>query len=363
MDFLLDTAPCGFVALADDGTILEVNATLAALLGYAKVELHGWHLQKILPPGGRIFYQTHVFPLLKLQGHVEELYVPLRSKDGADVPMLMNGVRRERDGIVVNDCVFVRMLQRHQFEDQLVQARRLAEEANASKAAFLSMMSHDLRGPLTAISGHARLLSAGLRGALNEEQQDGVARIEEAGQDLLFLINDILDFARLEAGRVEVRLAPVPVSAAIGRAERLVRLRFEEEGLDFAGGCDGETAVLADPDRLQQILLNLLTNAIKFTPRGGRVRADCERDGERVRIRVADTGIGIPPSQLGRIFDPFVQLDGGAARETPVTSGVGLGLAISRNLARAMNGDLTVESEPGTGSVFTVDLPASTGLT
>jgi len=358
MDSLLDTAPCGFVALADDGTILEVNATLAALLGYAKVELHGWHLQKVLPPGGRIFYQTHVFPLLKLQGHVEELYVPLRTKDGADVPMLMNGIRRERDGTVVNDCVFVRMLQRHEFEDQLVQARRLAEEANASKAAFLSMMSHDLRGPLTAISGHARLLAAGLHGALNEDQKDGVARIEEAGQDLLFLINDILDFARLEAGRVDVRLASVPVAGAIVRAERLVRLRFEEEGLTFTSGCDGETAVLADPDRLQQILLNLFTNAIKFTPRGGSVSAACERAGERIVIRIADTGIGIAASQLTRIFDPFVQLDGGSARENAALTGVGLGLAISRNLARAMDGDLTVESEPGKGSVFTLDLPA-----
>jgi len=354
MDSLLDSAPCGFVAVADDGTILEVNTTLAALLAYTRLDLEGWHLQKILPPGGRIFYHTHVFPLLKLQGHVEELYVQLRTKDGVDVPMLMNGVRRDRGGIV-NDCVFVRMFQRQQFEDQLVQARRLAEEANASKAAFLSMMSHDLRGPLTAISGHARLLAGGLHGPLNQGQLDSVARIQEAGEDLLFMINDILDFARLEAGHVEVRPAAVRVAAAVTRAERLVRLRLEEERLTFSSHCDADTAVIADPDRLQQILLNLLTNAIKFTRPGGSITVSCDTAGDRVQLRITDTGIGIDASQLTRIFDPFVQLQA----DTTATRGVGLGLAISRDLARAMNGELSVESEPGAGSVFTVVLPVA----
>ena len=358
IDPLLDQAPCGFVSLADDGTVREVNTTLAALLGYTRVELLGWHFQKVLPPGARIFYQTHVFPMLKMHGGVDEIYVALRTRGGIDVPMLMNGVRRERDGAFVNDCVFMRMIQREEFEEQLLQARRLAEQANAAKAKFMSMMSHDLRTPLTTITGHARLLAAGVYGALNEEQRDGVERISGAGAEVLRMINDILSFATLEKGSVEVHARPVPLSDAIARAVSLIRLRLEETRLELTSvDCGDDATVWADPDRLQQVLLNLLTNAVKFTRPGGRIEVVCERAGERMRIRVRDTGVGIASEQLQRVFEPFVQLEAELSEgEQP---GVGLGLAISRDLARAMDGDLTVESTPGAGSVFTIELPAA----
>jgi PAS domain S-box-containing protein len=351
MDSLLDHAPCGFVSFTDDGTLRDVNTTLAELLGYKRVELEGWHIEKILFPGARIFYQTHVFPLLKLHGHIEEIYLALRSRDGSDVPMLMNGARRERDGAFVNDCVFMRMIQRHQYEEQLLQARRMAEEASAAKANFLSMMSHDLRTPLTAITGHAGLLADSVVGALDEEQHYSVDRIRQAAGELLRMISDILDFSQVESGRFEVKSLPVALPDAIRRAESLVRLRMEEAGLQFASAaCDDH--VLADPDRLQQILLNLLTNAVKFTPRGGSVAVACEPAGDRVHIHVRDSGIGIDPVHLQRVFEPFVQLE-----PAGVHRGVGLGLAISRDLARAMHGELTAKSAPGQGSVFTVDLP------
>ncbi len=287
-----------------------------------------------------------------MHGVAEEIYIALRTKDGVDMPVLMNGARRERDGVQVNDCVFVRMIQRHQYEDQLLQARRLAEEANAARAKFLSMMSHDLRTPLTSITGHASLIAAGMRGPVTEEQSDGLARIREAGQELLRMITDILNFAKLESGSVDMRLAPVKVADAVTRASSLVHVRLSEEQLAFdTTGCNGEE-VLADPDRLQQVLLNLLTNAIKFTPAGGRISVSCARDGSRVLLRVRDTGIGIAPEQLQRVFEPFVQLDATRA------DGVGLGLAISRELTKAMGGELTAESVPGEGSVFTIALRA-----
>lgn len=349
---MLDTAPCGFVSLADDGTILYVNTTLAELLGYARVELAGWHVQKILPPGGRIFHQTHVFPILKMQGLVEEIYIALRTKDGRDVPMLMNGIRREREGVPVSDCVFVRMIQRHQYEDQLLQARRLAEEANDARARFLSMMSHDLRTPLTSITGHASLIAAGLHGPLTEEQSEGLERIREAGRELMRMINDILDFARAESGRLDVHVTAVSVANAVARAESLVHVRLAEKELAFeSADCEG-VEVLADADRLQQVLLNLLTNAIKFTPAGGRIAVTCSPDGDRVLLHVRDTGVGIPFDQQHRVFEPFVQLDANRGE------GVGLGLAISRDLTRAMGGELTVASIPEAGSVFTIALPA-----
>ena len=357
IDPLLDQAPCGFVSFRDDGTVIAVNATLAELLGYSRVELQGWHVQKILSPAGRVFHQTHVFPLLKLHGHVEEIYLELRGKDGKDVPVLMNGVRRERDGASVNDCVFVRMLQRFRYEDELLQARRAADQANAAKAKFLSMMSHDLRTPLTSISGNAKLVAAGVHGPVTEEQTDALGRIDAACGDLLRMINDILAFAKLESGKVEIVADAVRVRDAMTRAERLVRVRVEESQLTLADTVDRDTMVLADPDRLQQILLNLLTNAVKFTPAGGTVAVSCERDGDRARIQVRDSGIGIPPAELEKIFAPFVQLD-----QQPADAkqrGVGLGLAISRELARAMHGDLTAESRVGEGAVFTLELPAA----
>ena len=356
IDSLLDDAPCGFVAFADDGTIVAVNRTLAEIVDCPKAELEGSHVRTILSPGARLFYDTHVFPMLKMHGSAEEIFITLQTREGRDVPMLMNGVRRDRGGAPVNECILMRMIQRHEFEDQLVQARRLAEQAAAAKATFLSMMSHDLRTPLTAISGHADILAAGVLGPLRDEQVESVDAIRGAAREVARLIDDILSFAQLESGKVAVRLEPVPVESAIARAESLIRLRARQADLTVSSDAGSGVSVAADADRLQQILLNLLTNAIKFTPPGGRISVECEDLGERVAIRVRDTGVGIPADQLERIFDPFVQLD---AQRSGTQAGVGLGLAISRDLARAMDGELTASSAPGEGSVFSIELPAA----
>jgi PAS domain S-box-containing protein len=349
---LLDNAPCGFISVADDGTMVDVNATLASLLGFARMELRGWHVQKILPPGGRIFYQTHVFPMLRMHGVAEEIYLALRTKEGDSIPVLMNAIRHTRDGAFVSDCVFMRMIQRGEYETQLLEARRLAEQASAAKAKFLSMVSHDLRTPLTAITGNVSLLAAGVHGAINAEQADSLSRVRNAAHELLRMLEDILGFAQLESGKVQVRLSDLRVDAAVARAEALVRLHLQESGLTFATECDG-MVVHADPDRVQQILLNLLSNAIKFTPSGGSVSVSCARDEANGLILVKDTGIGIPSDQLKRIFEPFVQLETDRRER-----GVGLGLAISRELARAMGGELTAESTAGAGATFILALPA-----
>lgn len=352
----LDTAPCGFVSVGDDGTMLEVNQTLATMLGYSRLDLEGWHLQKILAPGGRIFYQTHVFPLLRMHGVVEELYVPLRNRQNADIPMLMNASRRESTP-PVNDCVFVRMLQRHAFEDQLIAARRSAEEASSAKAKFLSMMSHDLRTPLTAISGYSALIGEGSLGEVTADQKEALSTIRRACTELLVMIDDILAFARLDSGRVSVRMRTLPAAEAMERAASLVGLRASEAELQLrVESCEEPTLICCDPDRLQQILLNLLTNAIKFTPAGGSLSLRCEHSEKLVRLSVSDTGIGIPSEDLNRVFDPFVQLSQSAPTHA---QGVGLGLAISRELAHAMNAELSVVSTPGAGSTFTIALPAA----
>jgi len=356
---VMNTAPCGFAAFSDDGTVVEINQTLADMLGYRRVEVAGWHIDKILPPGGRIFYHTYLFPLLKVKSEVEEIYIALRAKDGTDIPVLLNAVRREIDGVFLSECVCLRMLQRHAYEDQLLQARRLAEESNAAKAKFLSMMSHDLRTPLTTIYGNAQLL---LEEVTDAQLADAVRDIRHACELQMAMIGDILEFARLDSGRVQVSPRAVSIGDIVSRAEALIRVQAGEADIGLvSNGCDG-VAAIADPNRLQQILLNLLTNAIKFTPPGGMIEIDCGSDGERTRIRVRDNGIGIEADQLQRIFSPFVQLDAAPVSSSITARGVGLGLAISRDLARAMGGDVTAESTAGTGSVFTIELPAAAAI-
>jgi PAS domain S-box-containing protein len=356
LDPLLDNAPCGFIRLGNDGTMISVNATLAATLGYSRADLQGWHVQKILPPGGRVFYNTHVFPLLKMHGAAEEIYLPLRTHGGIDVPMLLNATRRTTPSGDFNDCVFVRMMQRHRYEEELLEARRAAEQSSASKSRFLSMMSHDLRTPLTAIAGYAELLGDGVA---EKEQTEYAAAIREAARQVSRLVDDVLSFAQLESGRVTVRPAPLSIEEAIHRAALLVRPKMLEAGIAFEKNACEEVWARADGDRLQQILLNLLSNAIKFTPPGGRVEVSCERHDERVHVVVADTGVGIPEDQLEHVFEPFVQLEHPAEVRA---QGVGLGLAISRDLARAMEGDLTAKRSAHGGAAFTIDLPGAASL-
>jgi PAS domain S-box-containing protein len=359
MDSLLNTAPCGFFTFADDGTIVEVNQTLADMLGYSRVEIAGWHVEKLLPPGGRIFYHTFLMPLLKMERAAEEIYIALRAKSGEEIPVLLNAARTERDERALNDCVCLRMIRRHEYEDQLLQARRLAEESSAAKAKFLSMMSHELRTPLTTIYGNAQLLAAEAA-HLAPDQVQAVETIMAACRLQMTLMTDILEFARAESGQIHIRTEAIMVRDAIARAAELMQVQAAEAGLRFTlRECPPEIVAAGDPDRLQQILLNLLTNAVKFTPPGGEVAVSCDGDETSTRIHVRDTGIGIPPEQLQHIFAPFVQLDPAVSG---ARHGVGLGLAISRDLARAMGGDVSVKSAPGEGSCFTIELAARPAL-
>ena len=354
MDSLLNTAPCGFFRFRDDGMIVEVNQTLADMLGCAREELEGVHVEKMLPPGGRIFYHTYLLPLLKMEGGADEIFVALRGKSGDEVPVLLNAARREREEDPVNDCVCMRMIRRHEYEDQLLEARRLAEASSAAKAKFLSMMSHDLRTPLTTIYGNAQLLALDASDRLDAEELQAIETILAACKLQMTLMTDILEFARAESGQLNVRTQTVFVRDAIVRAAELMRVAANDAGLTFAvRECPAGAAATADPDRLQQILLNLITNALKFTPPGGEIGVWCDVEDDSVRIHVRDTGIGIAPDQIERIFSPFVQLE---TARSGIHSGVGLGLAISRDLARAMGGNLTVESSPGAGSRFTIEL-------
>ena len=246
-----------------------------------------------------------------------------------------------------------------QSEARLRIAMREAEEANRAKTEFLTTMSHELRTPLNAIGGYAQLLSLGIRGPLSDEQRRDLERIDKSQRHLLSLINDILNFAKLEAGRVDFDIVPISMSAVLAGIEPLVTPQLSEKALrydDHRAACDA--VVLADDEKVRQVLLNLLSNAIKFTPAGGSIEVECTSAGDTVSIAVSDTGIGIPEEKLGAIFEPFVQV---GRRLASTHEGTGLGLSISRNLARGMGGDLVAHSEIGGGARFTLLLRRAPG--
>jgi nitrogen-specific signal transduction histidine kinase len=248
------------------------------------------------------------------------------------------------------------------------QAQAVAEAALTSRSQFVSMMSHEFRTPVNAIIGYAQLLELGVAGPVTEQQRDYLARLGATSEHLRGLVDDVLDLARIDAGGTDVERAPAMTGELVATALDLVRPQASARGVrlvDARPGEPGEPFVGAE-HRVRQILVNLLANAVKFTAEGGTVTVGCGRldetpaatalrgDGPWTFIRVTDTGIGIPPDEQARVFEPFYQVQHDHARRA---EGTGLGLAISRRLARLMGGDLTVASAPGAGSTFTLWLP------
>ena len=425
-DELIDALPCGVVSFTDEGSIVFINATLLTMLGYGREEVEGRHVEMLLTVAGRIFYQTHLFPLVRLHGRASELFLLLRRKDGGDVGALVNAVRHERGSRAVTDCVLMEVRERRKYEDALLrakqaaeearavldertkelehlndilerqavevelqherlqdqateleaqseelrltnenleshqealeQARNVAEEANRAKSQFLATMSHELRTPLNAIGGYVQLMQLGIHGPVTDAQREALDRVMRSQLHLLRLINDVLNLARIEAGHVDYALEHLPVSEVVATVLPMVEPQVVAAGLTCEAAVDDGLVVHADGEKVQQILINLLGNALKFTPSGGRIRLHAERetDGDRVLLHVTDTGIGIPPEKLEGIFEPFIQVETGHARRR---EGTGLGLSISRDLARGMGGDLTATSVEGRGSTFTLALP------
>jgi signal transduction histidine kinase len=241
-------------------------------------------------------------------------------------------------------------------------ARAEAERANRAKGDFLATMSHELRTPLNAIAGHVQLLAMGIHGPVNDAQREALGRVDRAQRHLLGLINDVLNFARVESGRLEYDVREILVEDVLHDVRPMIEPQAAAKDLALdvrlpeAAGLP-PVPVCADRDKLSQILLNLLSNAVKFTPPNGRIVVElaiAPADARMAELRVSDNGVGISADQLERVFEPFVQVH--RTRSSESQQGTGLGLAISRDLARGMGGDLTAESEPGRGSTFVLTL-------
>jgi signal transduction histidine kinase len=232
-------------------------------------------------------------------------------------------------------------------------------EVSRHKSEFLAGMSHELRTPLNAIIGFSEVLDRRLPGDLNDRQTRYVADIVESGRHLLALINDVLDLAKIEAGRMEINPAEVDLRATLDNGMALVRDRADQRGIDLLLEAPDDTTLVVDERKLTQVVVNLLSNAVKFTPPGGHVILRGDRDGRGgARISVTDTGPGIATHEQDRIFEEFAQAGAGP---THAHEGTGLGLSLARSLVELQGGRVTVESTPGRGATFTVTIPDPTG--
>jgi PAS domain S-box-containing protein len=332
-----------------DGHVTYSNPYWYAYTGLSERETRGYGWTSAIHPDDRDEV-VNTFKAAAEQGKNSEVEFRLRRKDGDYCWFLARG-RPGRDESGKVDAwlgIAIDIEERKKAEQE-------AWNASQAKSEFLASMSHELRTPLNAIGGYAELLALGVRGALNAEQAQDIARIRRSQQHLLTLITDVLNFAKVDAGQTEYRLTAVPVDESLRDTESMIAPQILARGLryNFKGG-DKSYSVLADPEKLQQIVLNLLSNAVKFTEPGGTITLSSEAVGNCIAIKVADTGPGISPEKLERIFEAFVQAE---RRLNQPVQGVGLGLAISQDLARGMGGSVAVESVVGKGSTFTLTLP------
>ena len=297
------------------------------------------------------------------------LAAPMVARDGRNLGMIQLSDRYEGDFTAQDEAVLLQLAQMASIaiENTLLYgeaqtARAAADFANRAKSQFLANMSHEIRTPINAILGYTDLLEMGIGGPLTDDQKGKLERVRLSGQHLLGLVNDVLDLSKIEAGQMEVEHERTSASHAVAEAISLVAPQATDRGLMLTSECtvSSDVQYVGDEDRVRQILVNLLSNAIKFTDQGtvsvAISRADEPGNPERpfwVELRVSDTGPGIAPEDQERIFHEFEQVSGGASR-----GGTGLGLPISRKLARLLGGELRVESQPGRGSTFILRLPA-----
>ena len=357
---------------AATGRFLFINDEVERILGMRPA------ISKALDPEGGEFtgFHTNGDPLAPhewptaraLRGGeiVRDQVIRIVSRYRPPVEVMVNAAPvRDADGkVVASVLVFRDVTAQRKAEDELRRAHEAAAAANRAKSEFLAVMSHELRTPLNAIGGHIQLIEMGVHGPINDAQREALTRVQRSQRHLLSLINDLLNLSRIETGRVDFEISDLPLETLVAEAVAtieplLASHKLECDIVDSPYAPDSSLLVRADREKTQQILLNLLSNAIKFTPEGGRITVEARRSDDRpdmAAVRVSDSGVGIPSTKIDSIFEPFVQL---GSRPANPSVGLGLGLSISRDLARGMGGDLKAASDTGDGATFTLLLPLS----
>jgi PAS domain S-box-containing protein len=352
----------GIFMLDPDGRVASWNEGARRIKGYEAEEIIGQHFSVFYPePARSAGFPDYELEVARAEGRFEDEGWRVR-KDGTQfwANVIITALHADDGSLmgfakVTRDLTERRIAQQREVEN----ARRIAESeaSNRAKTGFLAAMSHELRTPLNAIAGYAQLIQEGIAGPVTEQQQEYLTRIRGSQQHLLAIVNDLLNYGRIEAGEVMYDLSPVSMHEVIERVLSMVVPQAERKQLRlYEERCDARLNALADQLKTEQILLNLVSNAVKFTPDGGTVVVSCSLREGVTTVDVRDTGPGIPEDMQDAIFDPFVQL---GRTLTSAHEGAGLGLAISRDLARAMHGDVTVRSTFGEGATFTLSLPAA----
>ena len=346
--------------LDPEGRISTWNIGAERLKGYKPSEIIGRHFSTFY--GQEDIESRKPWRELEIaekEGRVEDEGWRLR-KDGSRFwANVIITALRDDNGTLVGFAKVTRDLTERRLAElkAIDDARRLSESeaSNKAKAEFLAAMSHELRTPLNAIGGFAQLIAMGVHGPVTEQQQEDLERISASQRHLLGIINDILNFSRIEAGRIEYHITRLDLKPTIETVFQMVYpLALNKDIKIEMEQCPPGIAGLGDLSKTEQILINLVSNAVNFTEAGGKISIGCGFADSGVWIRVRDTGVGIPSEKFESIFEPFVQV---GRSLTTAHRGTGLGLAISREMARGMSGDLTVESKVGEGSSFTVWLP------
>ena len=372
---LFEHAACGLLLTDADGLILRANATVRAWLGYEEAELAGkLRMPNLLPVGARLFFHTRCLPMLQVRGQVAEIQLDLRHRDGERRPVLVNIARKEQDGRAVHHWAVFESAERHAYERELLAARKTAEAAldahqraevrlqalNAQLSAadhrkdeFLATLSHELRNPLAPMRTALDILRYRSADGADERL---LQAFDRQLRHLTRLVDDLMEVSRITQGRMQLRRAPVELgSLAQGAAQDLadaVRSARHTLRLDLA---TAPLLVDGDATRLSQVVLNLLNNAIKYTPEGGVIDLHVAGSAGHAEIRVRDSGIGIPASALESVFGMFSQLEPALDR---AKGGLGIGLALVRGIVELHGGSIHAASAgPGLGSEFTVRLP------
>ncbi|EMR13180.1 multi-sensor hybrid histidine kinase [Methylophaga lonarensis MPL] len=355
-DAIINQTDDGFVTIDNRGMIVMTNPAITRLFGYASDELIGNNVSILLPPDERVEHDHYV---RHSEIHERKIIHKVRSlqgchKDGHLFPIELNVTPMTFSHQKYFIGVIRDISERHSYQQALIAAKEAAEEANQAKSDFLAKMSHELRTPLNAIIGFSQLLKMD---KLDANQRESVEMIHDAGEHLLALINDVLDLARIESGRMLLSLEAVSPQELLGSLYPMLNVQIQTLGLSFTTEIDvaDDCHVYADYTKLKQVLLNLLSNACKYNRPGGTItlRVTTQPDG-KVRISVQDSGDGISEKMQKRIFEPFNRLD----KTNSKIEGTGIGLAISAELVKLMGGELGFSSRLGEGSTFWVMLSA-----
>ncbi|MEJ2217655.1 MAG: PAS domain S-box protein [Gemmatimonadota bacterium] len=354
--FVAESASDGIITIDADAVILFANRAAEKIFGQNITEMVGRPLADYIPERHRAEQGEALIRYLDTvitSNPQNALQLAGLRRGGREVALEVTFGEYVKSGEHVFTGIVRDVTERKRVEQILKRAKEEAERANQAKSDFLSRMSHELRTPLNAILGFAQLMQMD---DLDADQAESVDQILKAGRHLLALVDEVLDIARIEAGRMSLSPEPVPVEEIVQEAWGLVRQRAADRDIEFVAKPDAcNVHVLADRQRLKQVLLNLMSNAVKYNKEGGSVRVDCSTDEGMVRVSVSDTGEGIAESKMEHLFEPFERL---GAEESGV-EGTGIGLALSRGLVEAMDGIMGAESVQGEGSTFWLELPVA----